>query len=162
MVQNNKQGVDNPAFQGIYKPPGKACPFALSSPATPHLHSADGVNWILDWTKLGKRPRINVDYAEAVWCEWASFTLVDTSLAKVEPSPPYIQALNVGVERSGGVGKDKSRSMRASSKLPCALGKKITEQQFIYSITHTKMDWKTPWPLSHMSLVETEWLWNTI
>jgi len=27
MVQNNKQGVDNPAFQGIYKSLGKACPF---------------------------------------------------------------------------------------------------------------------------------------
>jgi hypothetical protein len=78
---------------------------------------------------LGKRPRINVDYAEAVWCEWASFTLADTSLDKVEPSPPYIQAIDVGVERSGGVGKDKSRSMRASSKLPGALGKKITQQQ---------------------------------
>jgi hypothetical protein len=37
---------------------------------------------------------------------------------QLEPSPPYTQALNGAAERSGGVIKDKGRSMAASSKLP--------------------------------------------
>ena len=45
---------------------------------------------------------------------------------KVEPSPPYTQALNGGAERSGGVVKQKIRSMRASSKLPAALWREIS------------------------------------
>ena len=40
---------------------------------------------------------------------------------KVEPSLPYMQALNEGVECSGSVVKQKIHSMQASSKLVAAL-----------------------------------------
>ena len=50
---------------------------------------------------------------------------IESLSIKVEPSPPYTQELNAGAERSGGVIKDKSRSMRASSKLPSALWREI-------------------------------------
>ena len=54
---------------------------------------------------------------------------------KVEPSSPYMQALNGGAERSGGVVKQKIRSMRASSKLPAALWREISK-----AIEHKRPD----------------------
>ena len=40
---------------------------------------------------------------------------------KLEPSPSYTQDLNEGTEYSGGVVKNKMKSMRMSSKLPNVL-----------------------------------------
>ena len=54
---------------------------------------------------------------------------IESLSIKVEPSPPYTQALNGGAERSEGVVKDKARSMRASSKLPSALWKDCPHHQ---------------------------------
>ena len=45
---------------------------------------------------------------------------------RLEPSAPYTQAQNGGAERSGGVIKDKIRSMRAGAKLPTELWPEIS------------------------------------
>ena len=65
---------------------------------------------------------------------------------KIEPSPPYTQALNGGAERSGGVVKDKINAMRASSKLPAFLWKEIGRSA-VYLLNRTpryQYRWKTP------------------
>ena len=55
---------------------------------------------------------------------------------KVEPSPPYTQALNGGAERSGGVVKQKIHSMRASSKLLAVLWREISKAA-VYLLNRT-------------------------
>jgi hypothetical protein len=76
---------------------------------------------------------------------------IESLSIKVEPSPPYTQALNGGAERSGGVVKDKARSMRASSKLPSALWKEIVRTA-VYLLNRTprwQYHWKTPYDRFH-------------
>jgi hypothetical protein len=66
---------------------------------------------------------------------------------RIKPSPPYTQALNRGAERSGGVVKQKIRSMRASSKLLAALWKEILKTA-VYLLNRTpryQYNWKTPY-----------------
>ena len=46
---------------------------------------------------------------------------LQSRFVKVEPSPPYVKELDGAAERSGGVVKDKARSMRQAAKLPAAL-----------------------------------------
>jgi hypothetical protein len=76
---------------------------------------------------------------------------IESLSIKVEPSPPYTQELNGGAERSGGVVKDKSRSMRAGSKLPSALWKEIVRTA-VYLLNRTprwQYYWKTPYDRFH-------------
>jgi len=66
---------------------------------------------------------------------------------RIEPSPPYTQALNGGAERSGGVVKQKINSMRMGSKLPTALWKEISKTA-VYLLNRTpryQYYWKTPY-----------------
>src|SRR5881275_1547514 len=70
---------------------------------------------------------------------------------KIDPSPPYTQALNGGAERSGGVVKDKLRSMRTSSKLPKALWREMSRAA-VYLLNRTpkyQYHWKTPYDRFH-------------
>ena len=76
--------------------------------------------------------------------------LQDLSI-KVDPSPPYTQALNGAAERSGGVVKDKIRAMRASSRLPGFLWKEIGRSA-VYLLNRTpryQNNWKTPYDRFH-------------
>ena len=75
---------------------------------------------------------------------------------KVEPSPPYTQALNGGAERSGGVVKQKIRSMRASSKLPAALWREISKAA-VYLLNRTpkyQYNWKTSYDKFHTFIAQ--------
>ena len=75
---------------------------------------------------------------------------------RIEPSPPYTQALNGGAERSGGVVKQKIRSMRASSKLPTALWKEISKTA-VYLLNRTpkyQYHWKTPYDQFHTFIAQ--------
>lgn len=70
---------------------------------------------------------------------------------QVEPSAPYTQAQNGGAERSGGVIKDKARTMRAGANLPVTLWPEITKAAvYLYNRT-PKYDynWKTPYDRFH-------------
>jgi hypothetical protein len=68
---------------------------------------------------------------------------------RIEPSPPYTQGLNGGAERSGGVVKQKIRSMRA--KLPAALWREISKAGiYLYNRTPKyQYNWKTPYDRFH-------------
>ena len=75
---------------------------------------------------------------------------------KVEPSPPYTQALNGGAECSGGVVKQKIRSMRASSKLPAALWREISKAA-VYLLNRTpkyQYNWKTSYDKFHTFIAQ--------
>ena len=58
---------------------------------------------------------------------------------RIEPSPPYTQALNGGAERLGGVVKQKIRSMRASSKLPSSTLERDLKDSSISTQSHSKI-----------------------
>ncbi len=66
---------------------------------------------------------------------------------KLEPSAPYTQAQNGGAERSGGVIKDKARSMRTGAKLPSFLWVEIFRTAvYLYNRTPKYIfNWKTPY-----------------
>ena len=75
---------------------------------------------------------------------------------KIEPSTPYTQALNGGAERSGGVVKQKIRSMRASSKLPAALWREISKAA-VYLLNRTpkyQYNWKTSYDKFHTFITQ--------
>ena len=75
---------------------------------------------------------------------------------KIEPLPPYKQALNGGAERLGGVVKQKIWSMRASSKLPLALWKEISKTA-VYLLNRTpkyQYHWKTPYDRFHTFIAQ--------
>jgi hypothetical protein len=55
----------------------------------------------------------------------AVLTWLESRFIKVEPSPPYVKEPDGAAERSGGVIKDKSRSMRHTAKLPAGLWPEI-------------------------------------
>ena len=70
---------------------------------------------------------------------------------RLEPSPPYTQDLNGAAERSGGVLKEKIRSMRAGTKLPNTLWREITRTA-VYLLNRTpryKYNWRTPYESFH-------------
>ena len=70
---------------------------------------------------------------------------------RLEPSPPYTQALNGAGERSGGMVKEKIIAMRQSSKLPTALWKEIC-QAAVYLLNRTprrQHNWRSPFELFH-------------
>ena len=70
---------------------------------------------------------------------------------KVEPSPPYVKELDGAAERSGGVVKDKARSMRQAAKLPAALWPEI-DRAAVYlhnSTPRYNYNWKSPYDLFH-------------
>ena len=70
---------------------------------------------------------------------------------RIEPSAPYTQAQNGGAERSGGVIKDKIRSMRAGAKLPAELWPEISKAAvYLYNRTpRYDYNWKTPYDRFH-------------
>ena len=70
---------------------------------------------------------------------------------RLEPSAPYTQAQNGGAERSGGVIKDKIRSMRAGAKLPAELWPEISRAAvYLYNRTpRYGYTWKTPYDRFH-------------
>jgi hypothetical protein len=73
---------------------------------------------------------------------------------KVEPSPPYVKELDGAAERSGGVVKDKARSMRQAAKLPAALWPEI-DRAAVYLHNRTpryNYNWKSPYDLFHTYL----------
>ena len=75
---------------------------------------------------------------------------------KVEPSPPYTQALNGGAECSGSVVKQKIRSMRASLKLPAALWREISKAA-VYLLNRTpkyQYNWKTSYDKFHTFIAQ--------
>jgi hypothetical protein len=81
---------------------------------------------------------------------------VESLHIRIEPSPPYTQALNGAAERSGGVVKQKIRSMRASSKLPAALWKEISKAA-IYLHNRTpkyQYHWKTSYDQFHTFIAQ--------
>ena len=83
-------------------------------------------------------------------------TYIESQYIRIKPSPLYTQALNGGAERSGGVVKQKIRSMRASSKLPAALWKEISKTA-VYLLNRTpkyQYHWKTPYDRFHTFIVQ--------
>ena len=70
---------------------------------------------------------------------------------RVKPSAPHTQAQNGGAERSGGVIKDKIRSMRAGAKLPAELWPEISKAGvYLYNRTpRYDYNWKTPYDRFH-------------
>ena len=70
---------------------------------------------------------------------------------RIEPSAPYTQAQNGGAERSGGVIKDKIRSMRAGAKLLAELWLEISKAAvYLYNRTpRYDYNWKTPYDRFH-------------
>jgi hypothetical protein len=73
---------------------------------------------------------------------------------RIEPSPPYTQALNGAAERSGGVIKDKGRGMAASGKLTQDLWPEINRcAVYLYNRTPKyESNWKTPYEVFHTYL----------
>ena len=81
---------------------------------------------------------------------------------RIEPSPPYTQALNGGAERSGGVVKQKIRSMRASSKLPAALWKEISKAAvyLLNRIPKYQNHWRAPYERFHTFIAQRNGISN--
>jgi hypothetical protein len=67
----------------------------------------------------------------------------------VEPSAPDTQAQNGGAERSGGVNKEKSRTMRLDANLSWELWPEITRAAvYLYNRTPNYINnWKTPYEI---------------
>jgi hypothetical protein len=68
---------------------------------------------------------------------------------KIEPSPLYVRELDRVAERSGGVTKDKARSMRQAVKLPVALWPEI-DRATVYLHNRTpryQYNWKSSYDL---------------
>lgn len=66
---------------------------------------------------------------------------------KVEPAPPRTQDLNGAAERSGGVVKDKARTMALSANLPMDLWREVC-MAAVYLLNRTprwRVDWRTPY-----------------
>uniref|UniRef100_A0A093V6S6 Copia protein n=1 Tax=Talaromyces marneffei PM1 TaxID=1077442 RepID=A0A093V6S6_TALMA len=79
---------------------------------------------------------------------------LESFFIRLEPSPPYTQALNGAAERSGGVIKDKGRSMAASGKIPHDLWPEINRAA-VYLFNRTpryESNWKTPYEVFHTYL----------
>ncbi len=77
---------------------------------------------------------------------------------RVEPSPPYTQALNGSGERSGGVIKQKIIAMGSSSNLPKELWPEITRAAvYLYNRTpRYSLNWKSPYELFHTRLAHRD------
>jgi hypothetical protein len=83
---------------------------------------------------------------------------IESQHIRIEPSPPYTQSSNGGAERSGGVVKQKIRSMRTSSKLPTALWKEISKSA-IYLLNRTpryQYRWKAPYDRFHTFIAQRD------
>src|SRR4029077_3678527 len=88
----------------------------------------------------------------------AVLTWLTSQYIKVEPSPPHVKELDGAAERSGGVIKDKARSMRASSKLPAALWPEI-DRAAVYLHNRTpryNYNWKSPYDRFHTYLAHRD------
>ncbi|KAL1996476.1 hypothetical protein VTN49DRAFT_8076 [Thermomyces lanuginosus] len=72
---------------------------------------------------------------------------LETKGIKVEPAPPRTQDLNGAAERSGGVVKDKARTMALSANLPKDLWREVC-MAAVYLLNRTprwRVDWRTPY-----------------
>ena len=85
-------------------------------------------------------------------------TFLEQQSMRVEPSPPYTQALNVSAERSGGVIKQKIIAMESSSNLPKELWPEITRAAiYLYNRTpRYSLNWKSPYELFHTRLAHRD------
>ena len=77
---------------------------------------------------------------------------------RVEPSPPYTQALNGSGERSGSVIKQKIIAMENSSNLPKEPWPEITHAAvYLYNRTpRYSLNWKSPYELFHTHLTHQD------
>ncbi|KAF7173426.1 hypothetical protein CNMCM6106_007498 [Aspergillus hiratsukae] len=83
---------------------------------------------------------------------------LESQHVKIEPSPPHVKELDGAAERSGGVIKDKARSMRHAAKLPAALWPEISRAA-VYLHNRTpryNFNWKSPYDRFHTFLGQKE------
>ena len=88
----------------------------------------------------------------------AVLTWLESQFIKVEPSPPHVKEPDGAAERSGGVIKDKSRSMRHTAKLPAGLWPEI-DRAAVYLHNRTpryNYNWKSPYDRFHTYLAHRD------
>jgi hypothetical protein len=88
----------------------------------------------------------------------AVLTWLQSQCVSIEPSPPYTKELDGAAECSGGVIKDKARSIRQKARLPAALWPEI-DQSAVYLHNRTPRygyNWKSPYERFHTYLAHRD------
>ena len=104
--------------------------------------------------------KIKCDNKIFMKCKAVLTWLENQQYVKVEPSPPHVKELDRAAKCSGGVIKDKARSMRKAAKLPSALWPETTRAAvYLHNqMPRYKYNWKLPYDCFHTYLAHQDGL----